>query len=228
MGIVSINNGGLVDIINSGSTIITVTQAESSIFSSFSISFTVDVLNYIESNICFPAGTLITTDQGECRIDEIDVKYHTLDGKPILKITQTRSVDNHLVSFGKDSLGLNIPSRCTVMTKGHSLLYNGELIQARNFLNVFDNVSEVPYNNEIVYNVLMESAGRMKVNNLICETLNPRHFMGKLLVYLDGLNKSERNDLLLCYNDYLKVNKCLPNALYYENGRHIFAVLKSS
>ena len=180
------------------------------------------------SSICFLGDSLITTDQGECRIDEIDVTYHTLDGKPILKITQTRSIDNHLVSFGKDSLGLNIPSRCTVMTKGHSLLYNGELIQARNFLNVFDNVSEVPYNNEIVYNVLMESACTMKVNNLICETLNPRHFMGNLLIYLDGLNKSERNDLLLCYNDYLKVNKCLPNALYYDNGRHIFAGLKSS
>jgi hypothetical protein len=180
------------------------------------------------SSICFLGDTLITTDQGECRIDEIDVTYHTLDGNPILKITQTRSIDNHLVSFGKDSLGLNIPSRCTVMTKGHSLLYNGVLTQARNFLNVFDNVCEVPYNNEIVYNVLMDSAGTMKVNNLICETLNPRHFMGNLLIYLDGLNESERNDLLLCYNDYLKVNKCLPNALYYENGRHIFAGLKSS
>ena len=188
----------------------------------------VGVMDVLISSICFLGDTLITTDQGECRIDEIDVTYHTLDGNPILKITQTRSIDNHLVSFGKDSLGLNIPSRCTVMTKGHSLLYNGELTQARNFLNVFDNVSELPYNNEIVYNVLMENAGTMKVNNLICETLNPRHGMAQLLIYSDGLNESDRNDLLLCYNDYLKVNKCLPNALYYENGRHIFAGLKSS
>ena len=84
----------------------------------------------------------------------------------------------------------------------------------------------MPYNNEILYNVLMENAGTMKVNNLICETLNPRHGMAQLLVYLDSLNKSERNDLLLCYKDYLKVNGSFPEVLYYDNGRHIFSDLK--
>ena len=172
------------------------------------------------SNICFLGNTLITTDQGECRIDEIDVKYHTLDGKSILKITKSLSVDNYLVRFGKGSLGLNVPSRCTLMTPNHSLLYNGELIEARNFLNGFDNVSKLSYRGEIVYNVLMNVAGTMKVNNLICETLNPCNGMARLLVYLDRLNLSDRNDLLLCYNDYFKVNKCFPKSLCYKKGRH--------
>ena len=172
------------------------------------------------SNICFLGNTLITTDQGECRIDEIDVKYHTLDGKSILKITKSLSVDNYLVRFGKGSLGLNVPSRCTVMTPNHSLMYNGELIEARNFLNGFDNIRKLCYRGEIVYNVLLNVAGTMKVNNLICETLNPCNGMARLLVYLDRLNLSDRNDLLLCYNDYFKVNKCFPKSLCYKNGRH--------
>ena len=183
-------------------------------------SLTVDAEVVPLSNICFLGNTLITTDQGECRIDEIDVKYHTLDGKSILKITKSLSVDNYLVRFGKGSLGLNVPSRCTLMTPNHSLLYNGELIEARNFLNGFDNVSKLSYRGEIVYNVLMNVAGTMKVNNLICETLNPCNGMARLLVYLDRLNLSDRNDLLLCYNDYFKVNKCFPKSLCYKKGRH--------
>lgn len=56
-------------------------------------------------NICFPAGTPVTTDQGNISIENVDPNKHTINNKPIVKITKTISTDKYLICFKKNSLG---------------------------------------------------------------------------------------------------------------------------
>jgi hypothetical protein len=157
------------------------------------------------SNICFPSGTLISTDQGECCINELNVDYHTINKRRIVGVTETISNDNHLICFGKDSLGLNIPSKNTIMSKNHSILYNGKMCKAKCFVKLFKNVYKVKYERDILYNVLMDNADSMLVNNLICETLDPINTMAKMYIFLSKLNLSDKNKFITGYNNY--VNK---------------------
>ena len=133
------------------------------------------------SNICFPAGTPITTNQGNIFIDNLIPSFHTISDKKIVGISKTITEDKYLVCFEKDALGKNIPSKKTIMSKLHCVFYQGKMIQSYNFIGVFKNVYKVKYSSEILYNVLMEEHDIMSVNNLICETLHPENEIAKLL-----------------------------------------------
>ena len=85
------------------------------------------------SNICFPAGTPIETDQGIIVIDKINVEKNTINNKKIVAITETVSLDSDLVFFPTNSLGPNIPSQPTAISNNH-LVQNpstNEMIKAK-------------------------------------------------------------------------------------------------
>ena len=128
---------------------------------------------------CFPAGTPIQTDQGETAIDQLVPGEHTLRGKSIIAITQTRPLQKHIICFEKDSIGKNVPSQQTLCSKEHKVLYRGEMTKARDLVDMCKNVKKVAYNSETLYNVLLEKHGKMLVNNMICETLHPENISGK-------------------------------------------------
>ena len=132
------------------------------------------------SNICFLAGTPITTDQGDIAIDQIDTAYHTIDNKRILDITQTVSIEKFLVRFPQNCLGDNCPSADTIMTKDHKVMYEDKLYPAYKFLNFSPLIKRVKYTGEILYNVLQEKHELMRVNNLVCETLHPDNLIAKI------------------------------------------------
>jgi N-acetylneuraminic acid mutarotase len=132
------------------------------------------------ANICFPAGTLVQTDQGKIAIDQIKPYIQTINRKPIKYITKTISTDEYLVEFKKNSLGPNSPSQNTLISYEHKILFNGQMCTARSFLNKFNNVVRVKYTGEFLYNVLMEEYSKMSVNNLICETLHPNNEIARL------------------------------------------------
>jgi hypothetical protein len=161
------------------------------------------------SNICFPAGTLIKTNQGPVPIEQIDSNVNTIRGKKIVGITQTVSDDSYLVCFDKDSLAHNVPSKRTIMTKQHMVFYNGKMTPAGLLVNL-NGVCKVRYNGDVLYNVLLEQEDKMVVNNLICETLHPEHPIAKLFVYLKQHTPSVQRKLVKIYNDEnakKKVNK---------------------
>ena len=132
------------------------------------------------SNICFPANTPILTDQGMIPIEKINPDKHTINNKKIVDITKTITLDNYLVCFKKNALGMNRPTEKTIMSKDHKVYYQGQMLEAKNFLGKFVNVIKVKYNGEILYNVLMEKYDKIYVNNLICETLHPDNIIAKL------------------------------------------------
>lgn len=132
------------------------------------------------SNICFPGNTIIKIDAGIIPIKNIDSNVHTINGNKIIAVTKTITLDNHLVCFKKNALGINYPSNETIVSKNHKIFYNQKFISAFKFVKNFENVSYVPYSGEILYNILMEKHSIINVNNMACETLHPNNFVAKL------------------------------------------------
>ena len=154
------------------------------------------------SSTCFIANTLISTNQGNIAIQNLDPEIHTIRNKKIELITKTVTQDKYLVCFEKDSLGKNLPSEKTIITKNHVIYYKGSEMKAKNFINKFENVKKIKYNGEMLYNVLLKEHDKMIVNNLICETLHPENKIGELYKVLSKMSQIEQQKFIKEYNDY--------------------------
>jgi hypothetical protein len=169
--------------------------------------FTITPTSNPISNTCFPVGTPISCNQGNIPIEQINSDIHTIRKKKIVGITKTITQEKYLVCFEKDALGNNIPSQKTIISKNHSIFYQGNMIQAKQFVGMNDKVYKIKYRKEILYNVLMKEHDKIIVNNLICETLHPENGIAQLYRALQKLNPQEQNDLINNYNEYVIKNK---------------------
>ena len=160
----------------------------------------------IISNICFPAGTPVVTNQGKISIEKLQPYVHTIRNKTIVGITQTVTQDKNLVCFEKDAIGPNIPSEKTIISKNHCIFYKGKMIKAKNFVGKFQNVYMVKYTGEVLYNVLMEEHDKMMVNNLICETLHPENGIAQIYRVLQKLSPDEQQKLIKACNKHIVKN----------------------
>ncbi len=133
----------------------------------------------IQSDICFLADTPISTDQGEILIVELKPNVHTIRGKKIVAITETYSTEKVLIVIEKDALFPSSPNRRTVISSQHKIFYGGTMVEAYRLLS-HPGISTIPYNQEKLYNVLLEEHGRMKVCNMIVETLDPENVIGQI------------------------------------------------
>jgi len=161
------------------------------------------------SNTCFPVGTPVTTNQGIIPIEKIDPNIHTIRNNKIVHITKTIIKDKYVICFEKDSIKKNIPSQKTIISKNHKILYNGDMIKAKDFIGKFDNIYKIKYTDEILYNVLMEKHDTMIVNNLICETLHPESLIAILYEKIKNLTPEEKEQTINEYNDY-----CIKNNIF--------------
>jgi len=149
------------------------------------------------SNICFPAGTPIQTDQGQISIEKINPNIHTIHNKKIVDITKTISPIRYLVCFEKNSLLYNYPKENTIVSRNHKILYNGKMIEAYKFIGIFKHVKKINYKGEILYNVLMEEYETIIVNNLICETLHPNNPIAKIYKFYKTKNQQQKKKKLI-------------------------------
>lgn len=154
------------------------------------------------SDVCFPAGTPVKTDQGIIPIETIQPSVHTIDSKKIIDITKTISLENYLVCFEKNALGANLPSNKTIMSKNHKLVYKNKMTPAEWFVGKNNRVHKVEYDGKILYNVLMENYDTIVVNNVTCETLHPENQMAKLYRSFKNLNIDDYNKLIAKHNHY--------------------------
>jgi hypothetical protein len=158
------------------------------------------------SDICFPAGVRISCDQGNILIEKINPRINTINSKKIVGITKTISKEKHLICFEKDSLEKNVPNKQTIMSENHCIFYRNKMVQAKEFVNMFENVYKINYGGEVLYNVLMKEYNKMTVNNLICETLHPKNITAMLYKKLQTLNPEEQEELINYYNERYVVN----------------------
>jgi hypothetical protein len=165
------------------------------------------------STICFLHDTPIDTDQGVILIKNINPKIHTIRNKRIVAVTKTITSDPYLIYFEKHSIAYNYPNKKTVMTLSHKLCYNGKMVEARTFLGKMKNVHKIQYEGEILYNILMEKYGHIKVNNLICETLHPKNIIARL--YNSKLDYKFKEKIVVAMNkaaknkDYTTYNRVI-------------------
>jgi hypothetical protein len=132
------------------------------------------------SDVCFPAGTKVKTDQGIIAIEKINPDIHTMKKRKIVALTKTISDEKYLVLFKKDSLAKNVPCENTLITQKHKIFYKGQMIPAKYFIKDFKDVKKVTYSGEVLYNILLETHEVMMVNNLLAETLHPDNIVAKL------------------------------------------------
>ena len=164
-------DGCLMTITGVGQTDITVIQPKKDRYLEESkiVSFDSSTFQFI-TDICFPSGTQILTDQGTFPIEQLTDQ--TIDGKHIVYITKTKTFEKYLVCFEKDSIETNIPSKMTRMTLNHKLMVRNEIRRACDLVNG-ETIHLEDYQGETLYNVLMDEHYQMNVHHLICETLNP-------------------------------------------------------
>ena len=141
--------------------------------------------------ICFPQGTPVSTNLGPVAIEKLNPDKHSIRGKEIVAITQSKPLQKHIVCFEKDSLSKNVPSQQTLCSMEHKVFYKGEMIKARNIVDLCENVTFIPYNGETLFNVLLKKHDKMMINNLICETLHPENITAKISTMKDGQKKNK-------------------------------------
>jgi len=127
----------------------------------------------VSSVTCFPAGTLVKSDQGKIPIQQLIPGQHTLRGKIILAVPETYNMDKDMVCIEKDALRKNCPHQITFISPRHKIYYKGKMKAAYRFVGHQKGVSYVPYQGEKLYNVLLEEYETMNVHGMICETLHP-------------------------------------------------------
>ena len=138
------------------------------------------------STICFRTGTQVTTDQGLVSIENILKDIHTIDGNQIRAITQSITPEPFIMMLKKDLFGLNSPTQDTFVTANHLIIYQGSLRSAVSI----PGAQRVPYNQEIMYNVVMDDHRLMLVNGITAETLHPKNPLAKIYM-LDANQRSQ-------------------------------------
>jgi VCBS repeat-containing protein/autotransporter-associated beta strand protein len=151
------------------------------------------------SNVCFPAKTPVMTNQGPVNIEDIDPAVHTIRNKKIVAITKTVAHDKNLVRIAKHALGHLYPEKTTLISQNHKVLCQGQMIKAKHLVDDC-NVTLVPYNGQVLYNVLLAEHEKMQVNNLIVETLHPEHKVAKLYRFLKNVDAAHHGKLIAAFN----------------------------
>ena len=82
--------------------------------------------------ICFPAGSKVTTDQGDIDIEKLNPKVHTIRGKKIVSISKSNPLQK--------------------------IFYNGKMVSAIDLIEVFQGATA--NNGKIIYIVLLKSIRR--------------------------------------------------------------------
>ena len=131
----------------------------------------------IAAQSCFRRGSLIKTDQGNLKIENIVAGYNTINNNIIKRVTQSYNSDGVIVKVDKNSLGENKPENDLYMQKDHKLLispFDFASLLSTNKISFLNSDNE-----EILYNILLDSQETMKVNNIEVETLNPDLLVSK-------------------------------------------------
>jgi len=134
-------------------------------------------LNALNSNICFSEGSIVSTDQGDVEIQNIDTSYHTIRNNKIIALTETQSMEDYLVKIKMNALG-NVPTQDTETTGNHMIFNGMNMIKAKTLING-GTIEKIEYRGLPLYNILLEKHDVMLVNGLVCETLNPENPIAK-------------------------------------------------
>jgi hypothetical protein len=155
------------------------------------------------ASACFLKDTIIKTDSGNVKIQDIKENKHAINGKKVKALTKTLyakkgdHIPPFLISIQKDALFKNSPDKETFVSPWHKIFYNGKLIQVKDLLNK-ENFSLIMYNyKDFVYDILLNTHEKMIANNMIVETLDPHSILGNYYKHFVLNTKISKKELEL-------------------------------
>jgi hypothetical protein len=175
------------------------------------LNLNVDTILRPYSNICFPKGEKVLTDNGYKNIEQIDIKLDTIRGKKIEELTQTQTQEKTMVLIKCGALMKNMPCKDTLITNNHKVLYKGKLVEAYKLVTlVRTGVEWVDYLGQTLYNVLLEGEyeNKMIVNGMVVETLSPTNNITRLYKKIRkyGTNEFKKKRMIELFN---RQRKCI-------------------
>ena len=151
-----------------------------------------------QSNIpCFKSGTIISTDQGELKIEKLHNNFNkfSINGSEIIGISKTMDNSGCFIKISKDSLENNVPDKDLFLTGDHLVNIDGELVEAKKLVNN-TNITKETKEAQYVYNVLLKKHEIISVHNLPVETLNPKNLGSRKIAKNAEKNKRKLKNLL--------------------------------
>ena len=127
----------------------------------------------LSGGICFLGNTLVNTDQGKVKFNELTTK-NTINKHQIKKVVSVINKDDTMILIKKDSLGDSVPNKDTYISNNHKILIDGNYFEAKNIVNNI-NIHKKKMPRKRLYNVLLDHHGKMIVNNMVVETLDPKN-----------------------------------------------------
>ena len=181
---------------------------------------------FVAAPNCFLKNTMIETDNGAIAIQNITPDKDTIRGKKVLAITQNTYPGENLILFKKNCLYSNIPSRDIVISPEHKVLYKGQMIKAKDFIEL-GKAKLYSYSSEIIYNVLLEKHEKMITHNMIVETLDPFSIMGKFYskyILNKKLSSSEMTEIAEIVSSLYSNESLNYRIQHYEKYSHMHVV----
>jgi len=154
-------------------------------------------------NICFLGSEKVETDQGKIRFDKLTTD-NTIFDKTIKKIVRVINSDTSLIFIPKHAFGKKIPNKNTYISRNHGIYLDKKFIETNELepqihplildiagknivrainLIKLNSIIEVPrIKRDLLYNVMLEEEGKMTVNGILCETLNPHDALSKKFI----------------------------------------------
>jgi hypothetical protein len=160
-------------------------------------------VNPLISTICFPGHTLVKTDQGSIRFDNVDCSVNTINGYKITNVTRTTNSSKIMVCIPRGCFSPNVPNLDTEITLSHKVMYKGNLVGSGKLVGVVPGIHLIPYDGNPVYNLVLEDEGLMVVHNMICETLSPTNIINDVNFYLSRLCEIEQYRFIYEHNAYM-------------------------
>ena len=129
-----------------------------------------------KSDICFPEGTPIRTDQGVIEIQNI-TKKNTIRGHPVRRIVISVNKDDYLISIRKHAFSHNYPNSSVLVSKNHGIYTepnSNQYVRAYHLVNG-STIRKVHVGKHKIYNILLDHHSYMHTSGLKVETMCPEH-----------------------------------------------------
>jgi hypothetical protein len=153
--------------------------------------------------ICFMKDTIVKTDQGDLKIQDINPNINTINREKIITISKTIHPDEYLVKLNKDDISQDVPDKLTIVSPQHKILYNNKLTRVMDLPMVeYPGKNMIKNNNDTLYNILTENYSTYIANNMVSETLDPENRTSIIYQCLQKASIKETNETLTKYNEF--------------------------
>ena len=153
--------------------------------------------------ICFMKDTIVKTDQGDLKIQDINPILNTINREKIITISKTIHPDEYLVKLNKDDISQDVPDKLTIVSPQHKILYNNKLTPVMDLPMVkYPGKNMIKNNNDTLYNILTENYSTYIANNMVSETLDPENRTSLIYQCLQKASIKETNETLTKYNEF--------------------------